>query len=69
MDSAYRLFNIGLDGTSRRRESWERFKTRVARILFIAVVFIAVWRNVIIIYIFIFINVNKTNACMCYIVT
>ena len=33
MDSAYRLFNIGWDGTSRRRESWERFNTKVARIL------------------------------------
>ena len=33
MDSAYRLFSIGWDGTSRRRESWERFKRRVARIL------------------------------------
>ena len=25
--------NIGWDGTSRRRELWERFKRRVARIL------------------------------------
>ena len=33
MDSAYRLFNIGWDGTCRRRESWERFKRRVARFL------------------------------------
>ena len=33
MDLAYRLFNIGRDGTSRTRESWERFKRRVARIL------------------------------------
>ena len=33
MDSAYRFFNIGWDGTSRRRESWERFKRRLARIL------------------------------------
>ena len=33
MDSAYRLFNIGRDGTSRRKESWERLKRRVARIL------------------------------------
>ena len=29
MDSAY----IGWDGTSRRRDSWERFRRRVARIL------------------------------------
>ena len=33
MDSAYRLFNIGWNETSRRRESWKRFKRRVARIL------------------------------------
>ena len=33
MDSAYRLSNIGWDGTSRRREPWGRFKRRVARIL------------------------------------
>ena len=33
MDSAYRLFNIGWDGTNRKRESWERFKIRAARIL------------------------------------
>ena len=33
MVSAYGLFNIGWDGTSRRRESWERFKRKVARIL------------------------------------
>ena len=33
MASVYRLFNIGWDGTSRRRESSERFKRRVARIL------------------------------------
>ena len=33
MDSAYRLFNISWDGTSRRRESRERFKRKVARIL------------------------------------
>ena len=33
MNSAYRLINIGWDGTSRRRESWERFKRRVAGIL------------------------------------
>ena len=33
MDLAYRLFNIGWDGTSRRRESWEDSKRRVARIL------------------------------------
>ena len=33
MDSVYRLFDISWDGTSRRRESWERFKRRVARIL------------------------------------
>ena len=25
MDSAYRLFNIGWDGTRHRRKSWERF--------------------------------------------
>ena len=31
--SAYRLFNIGWDRTSRRRESREQFKRRVARIL------------------------------------
>ena len=28
-----------------------------------------VWRNLIIVYIFIFMSVNKTNACICYIVT
>ena len=33
MDLAYRLFNNGWDGYSRRRESWERFKRRVVRIL------------------------------------
>ena len=33
MDLTYRLFNICLDGTSRSRESWERFKRRVTRIL------------------------------------
>ena len=33
MDVAYRLFNIGWDGTSHRRESWEQLKRRVARIL------------------------------------
>ena len=33
MASANRLFNIGWDGTNRRRESQERFKRRVARIL------------------------------------
>ena len=34
MDPEYRLFNIGWGySTSRRRESWERFKRRVARIL------------------------------------
>ena len=32
-------------------------------------VFIAVLQNLIIVYIFIFISLNKTNACMCYIVT
>ena len=36
MDSAYRLFNIGCDETSHRRESWERFKRRVAKILFLS---------------------------------
>ena len=33
MDLAYRLFNIGWNGYSRTRESWERFKGRVERIL------------------------------------
>ena len=33
MDSAYRFFDIGWDGTSRRRESWERFKRSVAKIM------------------------------------
>ena len=33
MDSAYWLFDIGWDGTSRREESWEKFERRVARIL------------------------------------
>ena len=33
LNPAYRLFNIGWDGTSHRRESWERFKRWVAKIL------------------------------------
>ena len=35
MDSAYKLFNIGRGGTSHRKESWERFKRRVARFLYL----------------------------------
>ena len=31
--------------------------------------FIALWRNLIIVYIFIFISVNETNTFMCYIMT
>ena len=33
MNLAYRHFNIGWDGSSRRGESWERFKRRIAIIL------------------------------------
>ena len=33
MDLAYRLLNISSDGSSRREESWEKPKRRVARIL------------------------------------
>ena len=36
MDLSYRLFNNGWDGFSRRGESWEIFKRRVARILYLS---------------------------------
>ena len=33
MDLACKLFNIDWDGSNRKRESWGRFKRRVAKIL------------------------------------